>query len=67
MNALTDWAKSAAFIFGIVGLFLLWKYGDVLMESEAKTQTVTGSKQERLARCGPGFLILVIGLYVVVY
>jgi hypothetical protein len=65
MNALTNWAKDAAVIFGILGLFLLWKYGDVLMETEVKTETVKASKHERLARCGLGFLILAIALYLV--
>lgn len=65
MNALTNWAKDAAFIFGIVGLFLLWKYGDVLMGTEVKTPTATPGKDEQLARWGLGFLILAIGLYLI--
>ncbi|HKT34757.1 MAG TPA: hypothetical protein VJR03_07980 [Nitrospira sp.] len=65
MNAVTNWLKGATLIFGIVGLFLLWEYGDALLQADAKTETVTGGKDKRFARCGLGFLILAIGLYLV--
>jgi hypothetical protein len=53
----------AAMISGIIGLFLLWRYGDVLMETKVKPERLAVSNCERLARCGLGLLILAIALH----
>ena len=57
--------NSAALILGIVGLSLLWKYGDVLFEIHNKPVVVGAKSYESFARCGLGFLIFGLALHVI--
>lgn len=63
MNALTDWAKSAALILSSWAHSYYGNMAMCLWRLMLKPETVGGNQVRTLGTMGLGFLILAIGLY----